>query len=106
MDFRIDRKVDMLLSSDSAAGTAKSLGLGVIGFADAVADLAPDVMVVLGDRFEIFAAVSAALFAKIPISLHLHGGEMPKVPMTTLCVIRSPRCPIFTLLPRKNIGIA
>jgi GDP/UDP-N,N'-diacetylbacillosamine 2-epimerase (hydrolysing) len=73
--FRIDRKVDMLLSSDSAAGTAKSLGLGVIGFADALADLAPDVMVVLGDRFEIFAAVSAALFAKIPVA-HLHGGEI------------------------------
>ena len=73
--FRIDRKVEMLLSSDSAAGTAKSLGLGVIGFADALADLAPDVMVVLGDRFEIFAAVSAALFAKIPVA-HLHGGEI------------------------------
>lgn len=73
--FRIDRKVEMLLSSDSAAGTAKSLGLGVIGFADALTELAPDVMVVLGDRFEIFAAVSAALFAKIPVA-HLHGGEI------------------------------
>lgn len=73
--FRIDRKVEMLLSSDSAAGTAKSLGLGVIGFADALAELAPDVMVVLGDRFEIFAAVTAALFAKIPVA-HLHGGEI------------------------------
>lgn len=49
--FRIDHKVEMLLSSDSAAGTAKSLGLGVIGFADALAELTPDVMVVLGDRF-------------------------------------------------------
>ncbi len=73
--FRIDRKVEMLLSSDSATGTAKSLGLGVIGFADALGDLGPDVMVVLGDRFEIFAAVSAALFAKIPVA-HLHGGEI------------------------------
>lgn len=73
--FRIDHKVDMLLSSDSAAGTAKSLGLGVIGFADALAGLSPDLMVVLGDRFEILAAVSAALFAKIPVA-HLHGGEI------------------------------
>ena len=73
--FQIDRRVDMLLSSGSAIGTAKSLGVGVIGFADALADLAPDVVVVLGDRFEIFAAVSAALFAKIPVA-HLHGGEI------------------------------
>lgn len=73
--FQIDRRVDMLLSSGSAVGTAKSLGVGVIGFADALADLAPDVVVVLGDRFEIFAAVSAALFAKIPVA-HLHGGEI------------------------------
>lgn len=73
--FRIDRKVEMLLSSDTPVGIAKSMGLGVIGFADALAELTPDLLVVLGDRFEIFAAVSAALVARIPVA-HLHGGEV------------------------------
>lgn len=72
--FHIDRKVEMLTSSDTTVGIAKSMGLGMIGFADALADLRPDLIVVLGDRFEIFAAVAAALVARIPIA-HLHGGE-------------------------------
>lgn len=72
--FKIDRKVEMLLSSDSAVGIAKATGLGMIGFADALEQLRPDILVVLGDRFEILAAVTAALFAKIPVA-HLHGGE-------------------------------
>jgi GDP/UDP-N,N'-diacetylbacillosamine 2-epimerase (hydrolysing) len=72
--FQIDRKVEMLTSSDTSVGIAKSMGLGMIGFADAVDDLKPDLIVVLGDRFEIFAAVSAALVACIPVA-HLHGGE-------------------------------
>jgi len=75
--FCIDRKVEMLLSSDSATAISKSVGLGVIGFADALATLQPDLLVVLGDRFEILAAVTAALFARIPV-LHLHGGEVTK----------------------------
>lgn len=73
--FQIDRKVEMLTSSDTPVGIAKSMGLGVIGFADALSDLAPDLVLVLGDRFEIFAAVSAALVARIPVA-HLHGGEV------------------------------
>lgn len=72
--FQIDRKVEMLTSSDTSVGIAKSMGLGMIGFADALDDLKPDLIVVLGDRFEIFAAVSAALVARIPVA-HLHGGE-------------------------------
>ncbi|SIT68392.1 GDP/UDP-N,N'-diacetylbacillosamine 2-epimerase (hydrolysing) [Ectothiorhodosinus mongolicus] len=72
--FKIDRKVEMLLSSDTPIGVAKSMGLGMIGFADALADLQPDLMLVLGDRYEIFAAASAAMIARIPIA-HLHGGE-------------------------------
>jgi GDP/UDP-N,N'-diacetylbacillosamine 2-epimerase (hydrolysing) len=72
--FCIDRKVEMLTSSDTAVGIAKSMGLGMIGFADALQDLQPDLIVVLGDRFEIFSAVSAALAARIPVA-HLHGGE-------------------------------
>jgi GDP/UDP-N,N'-diacetylbacillosamine 2-epimerase (hydrolysing) len=72
--FLIDRKVEMLTSSDTFVGIAKSMGLGLIGFADALHDLQPDLIVVLGDRFEIFSAVSAALVACIPVA-HLHGGE-------------------------------
>ena len=72
--FKIDRKIEMLTSSDTSVGIAKSMGLGLIGFADALNDLKPDLIVVLGDRFEIFAAVSAAMVARIPIA-HIHGGE-------------------------------
>jgi UDP-N-acetylglucosamine 2-epimerase (non-hydrolysing)/GDP/UDP-N,N'-diacetylbacillosamine 2-epimerase (hydrolysing) len=73
--FVIDKKVEMLLSSDTPNATAKSVGLGTIGFADAYEDLKPDMIVVLGDRYEILSAVSTALFYKIPIA-HLHGGEI------------------------------
>ena len=71
---KIDRKIEMLLSSDSAAGVSKSIGVGIIGFADAYSDLKPDLVLLLGDRFEIFAAATAAMIAKIPIA-HCHGGE-------------------------------
>jgi len=73
--FHIDRKIEILLSSDTPTGTAKSMGLAIIGFADALATLSPDLLVVLGDRFEIFAAAVAALVARIPIA-HIHGGEI------------------------------
>ena len=72
--FQIDRKVEMLTSSDTPVGIAKSMGLGLIGFADALNELKPDLIVVLGDRFEVFSAVSAALVARIPLA-HIHGGE-------------------------------
>jgi GDP/UDP-N,N'-diacetylbacillosamine 2-epimerase (hydrolysing) len=72
--FKIDRKVEMLTSSDTPVGIAKSMGLGLIGFADALNELKPDLVVVLGDRYEIFAAASAALVARVPIA-HVHGGE-------------------------------
>ncbi|MFT4746609.1 MAG: GDP/UDP-N,N'-diacetylbacillosamine 2-epimerase (hydrolyzing) [Congregibacter sp.] len=72
--FRVDWKVDMLLSSGTAIGVTKSMGLGLIGFADALAHLQPDILLVLGDRYEIYAASAAAMIARIPIA-HLHGGE-------------------------------
>ena len=72
--YRIDEKIEVVLSSDSHIATAKSIGLGVIGFADAFSRLTPDMVVVLGDRYEIFAAVCAAYVSRIPIS-HIHGGE-------------------------------
>lgn len=71
----INDRVEMLLSSDTPSGIAKSVGLGVIGFADALERLKPDMLVVLGDRFEILAAAQAAMFFKIPIA-HIHGGEL------------------------------
>ncbi|EGQ8312454.1 TPA: UDP-N-acetylglucosamine 2-epimerase (hydrolyzing) [Vibrio parahaemolyticus] len=73
--FNIDEKIEILLSSDSAVGTAKSMGLGVLGFADALSRLAPDVLVILGDRFEALAAAQTAMILRIPI-IHLHGGEI------------------------------
>lgn len=72
--FNIDARVEMLLSADTASAVTKSMGLGLIGYADAYARLAPDMVVLLGDRFEIFAAAAAAMIAGIPIA-HLHGGE-------------------------------
>ena len=72
--FCIDAKVEMLVSADTASATAKSMGLGLIGFGDAFARLQPDMIVLLGDRFEVLAAASAALVAGIPVA-HLHGGE-------------------------------
>lgn len=72
--FAIDYKIEMLLSGDTPSSISKSTGLGIIGFADAYNKLNPDLVIVLGDRFEVFAASSAALFANIPIA-HIHGGE-------------------------------
>lgn len=71
----ISRKIDIPTNCASPVGAAKAIGLGVIGFADALCDLSPDLLIVLGDRYEIFSAVSAALIANIPVG-HIHGGEV------------------------------
>lgn len=73
-DFTITKKIEMLLSSDTPVGISKSMGLAQISFAEAYDELKPDMVVVLGDRYEIFSAVSAAMIACLPIA-HLHGGE-------------------------------
>ena len=72
--FEINGKVEMLLSSDTSVGVTKSMGLGLIGFADFYERTRPDWVLVLGDRYEILSAVTAAMIAKIPIA-HCHGGE-------------------------------
>ena len=72
--FVINKKVEMLLSSDTQVGVTKSIGIGMSGMADALEDLNPDIMILLGDRFEILAAATAALIRKLPVA-HLHGGE-------------------------------
>lgn len=73
--FFINKKVEMLLSSDTPNGTLKSMGLAAIGFADALEDLKPDLAVILGDRYEMLAAAEACLIYKIPVA-HLYGGEI------------------------------
>lgn len=73
--FNIAEKVEMLLSSNSAVGTVKSMGLGTIGFADALDRMKPDLMIILGDRFEALAAAQAAMILRVPIA-HIHGGEI------------------------------
>ncbi len=72
--FQIDARVDMLLAGDTPAATGKSIGLGVIGFAAALERLAPDILFIPGDRFEILAAAQAAVVARIPLA-HLAGGD-------------------------------
>ena len=73
--FKIDSKVEMLLSSDNDIAIAKSIGLGMISFSDALQRLEPDIIVILGDRFEIFSAAATATALRIPIA-HIHGGEL------------------------------
>ncbi|TBW56707.1 UDP-N-acetylglucosamine 2-epimerase (hydrolyzing) [Marinobacter halodurans] len=73
--FTIDAKVEMLLASDTSCGVAKSMGVGVIGFADALERLQPDCLVILGDRYEALAIAQVAAVMRIPIA-HLHGGEL------------------------------
>ena len=73
--FKIDEKIEILLSSNTAVGTAKAIGLGVLGFSDAFKRLRPDIIVILGDRFEALSAAQTAMVLRIPI-LHLHGGEI------------------------------
>ncbi len=72
--FTIARRVEMLLSSDTASGVAKSIALGVIGMSDALEQLGPDIVLVLGDRFEILAAVQACLVHNTPVA-HIAGGD-------------------------------
>ena len=72
--FDVDARIDSLLSGDSPAATVKSMGLTQIGMADAFERLRPDLAVILGDRYEMLAAASAALIFRIPVA-HLYGGE-------------------------------
>jgi len=72
--FHIDKKIEILLSSDSHVGISKSMGLAMISFSEAFEELQPELVLVLGDRFEIFSAVSSAMIGRIPVA-HCHGGE-------------------------------
>ncbi len=72
--FEVSAKVEMLLAADTPVATAKSMALGTIGFAEAFDRLSPDLVMILGDRFEMLAAAQAALVARIPIA-HIAGGD-------------------------------
>lgn len=73
--FVINKKIETLLSSDTSVGVAKSTGLVIIGLSDAINDLQPELIVLLGDRYETQAAATTAMLFKIPVA-HLHGGEI------------------------------
>ncbi len=73
--FVISERNEMLLSSDTPIGITKSIGLGIIGFADVYSRLLPDIIVILGDRYEALAAATAAMVHQIPI-VHIQGGEL------------------------------
>jgi UDP-N-acetylglucosamine 2-epimerase (non-hydrolysing)/GDP/UDP-N,N'-diacetylbacillosamine 2-epimerase (hydrolysing) len=75
--FAIGEKIEMLVASDSPEGIAKSVGLGILGFAQAYGRFRPDLLLTLGDRFEMYSAVVAALPFKIPVA-HVHGGEITR----------------------------
>ena len=73
-EFKINKKIDILSSSDADKDISKSMGLAQISFAETFEELRPDIIVVLGDRYEIFSAVAAGMIARTPIA-HIHGGE-------------------------------
>lgn len=73
--FFIDKKIEVILSSDTETAVNKAIGLGIISFSDAYESLKPDLLVVLGDRYEILASVISAMVCKIKIA-HIHGGEL------------------------------
>lgn len=73
--YPITNKVEMLLSSDTPVGITKSMGVALIGFADCFDVNNPDMVIILGDRYEMLVAATAAMIAGIPIA-HIHGGEL------------------------------
>lgn len=73
--FQVHERIEILLSSDSPVGVGKSMGLAMMGFTEALARNRPEVVIVLGDRYEVFAAVAAATVVNVPV-VHIHGGEL------------------------------
>ena len=76
-NYKISKEIEMLLSSDSPSSIAKSIGVGLIGFADVFKEIKPDLVIVLGDRYEILSVCIAAMTSNIPIA-HIHGGELTR----------------------------
>ena len=97
--FTIHAKVKIPLSSDTPAGITKSMGAAMIGFADVYPSLKPDVVAVLGNRFEIFAAAAAATVARIPIA-HIGGGQVGRRDRRSLPQRDYQLCRLFS--PRRR----
>lgn len=101
--FHINKKVEMLLSSDTANGTVKSMGLATIGFADALEDLKPDLAIILGDRYEMLAAAESCLIYRIPVA-HIAGGAISEGAYDDAirhCLLK---CRIFISQKQKSIA--
>jgi UDP-hydrolysing UDP-N-acetyl-D-glucosamine 2-epimerase len=73
--IKIDRKINLRLTGDSSIANLKSIGVGLNGFGEAFSELKPEIVILLGDRFELFAPAISALMLGIPIA-HIHGGEL------------------------------
>ena len=93
----------MQLESDTPVGIAKSMGLGLIGFGEALQQLQPDLMLVLGDRFEMLSAVAAAHWSRESRSRTCTAAKRPKARSTKPFATRSPRCRTCISSPRRNI---
>ena len=100
--FTISKKIETLLSSDSEESIVKSIGLGMIGFSDAFRELCPDLIIILGDRFEIYPSVISAMIQKIPVA-HIHGGETTLGAFDEYVRHSITKCHIFILPQLKNI---
>ena len=94
--FKIDQKLEILLSSDTDVGVSKSVGIATVGFAENFDRLKPDYVMLLGDRFELLAAAQAALFARIPIA-HLIGGDVTEGAFDEAIRHSIKKCPICIL---------
>src|SRR5258708_26998900 len=73
--FRIDAKIECLLSSDSDVGMAKTIGVAALSLADCLGQMRPDILLLIADRYEMLAPASVALALRIPIA-HIEGGEI------------------------------
>lgn len=93
--FKPDDTVEILLSSDSPVGICKSMGLALIGYGEALQRLNPDILVLLGDRFETFRMAAAAQVCRVPVA-HIHGGE------TTEGAMKASPCNYFNWLVRSD----
>ena len=97
--FPIQARIECLLSSDSDTGMAKTIGLAILGLADALTAWRPDMLLLIADRYEMLAPASVALALRIPIA-HIEGGEVARAPSTTRCATHSPSSRTSTSLPR------
>ena len=93
--FPIKARIECLLSSDTDTGMAKTIGIAILGLADALTAWRPDLLLLIADRYEMLAPASVALALRIPVA-HIEGGEVSREPSTTTFATRSPSSPTST----------